>query len=78
MDHWEVSLQAEGDGHVDTGGEAGLGDGEGVGDQVGPQGGGEPRAEVREGEGEEGGDDEECVHHGQEDHQPDQRDLKIL
>ena len=71
VDHGEVSLQAEGDGHVDAGGEAGLGDGEGEGDEVVPDRGGVGRAELGQGEGEEGGDEEESVHQGQEDHQPD-------
>ena len=66
--HREVSLETEGDDHVDTGSHEGLGQGEGVGHQVGPEAGGGGRGEVGQGEGEEGGDEEECVHHGQDDH----------
>ena len=71
VDHGEVSLQAEGDGHVDAGGEAGLGDWECDGHQVDPDRGGVGRAQLGHGECEEGGDEEESVHQGQEDHQPD-------
>ena len=73
LDDREVSLQAESDGHVDTGGEAGLGDGEGVGDEVGPEVGGVGGGEAGEREGQEGGEEEESVHQGQEDHQPEPR-----
>lgn len=70
MNHREISLQTEGDGHVDTGREAGLGQGQRVGHQVVPQGGGVVLAQLGQGEGEEGGDQEAGVHQGQDEHQP--------
>ena len=70
MNHGEISLQTERDGHVDTASHAGLGQGQAVGHQVGPQGGGVVRAQLGQGEGQEGGDQEPGVHQGQDEHQP--------
>ena len=70
VDHREISLQAERDGHIDTASHAGLGQGQAVGHQVGPQGGGVVRAQLGQGEGQEGGDQEPGVHQGQDEHQP--------
>ena len=70
MNHREISLQTERDGHVDTGSETGLGDGQGVGHQVVPQRGGVVLAQLGQGECEEGGDEEAGVHQGQDEHQP--------
>ena len=70
VDHREVSLQRQGDRHVDAGSQAGLSYGQAEGNHVEPHTGGELGAEVGQGEGEEGGDQEQAVHHGQHQHQP--------
>lgn len=56
MNHREISLQAERDGHVNTGSETGLSQGQSVGNQVVPQGGGIVTAQLGQGECEDGGD----------------------
>ena len=66
----EISLQTERDGHVDTASHTGLGQGQAVGHQVGPHGGGVVRAQLGQGEGQEGGDQEPGVYQGQDEHQP--------
>ena len=71
VDHGEEALEGEWEREVDAGGHAGLGEGEGEGDQPDPQHVA-AGAQVWQGEGERGEDQEAGVHHSQHNQKPKQ------